>query len=392
MRLSWPISRTPPGSTHMKIAFALLLLLHGLIHFAGAAKAFGLADMPQLTQHIGKPMGMVWLCAALLYVATIVALFSWPERWWLLGAAAIVVSQGAILSSWTDARFGTVVNVIVLIGVIIGFASSGPFSLRAQFQRDVNDALRRTTSQSLLRDEDIAALPLVVQRYIRVSGALGQPRPRNFRARFHGRIRSGPTSRWMPFTGEQYNFYDAPARLFFMDATMFGIPVKALHRFVGSSATMRVKLVSLVPIVDASGPIMDKAETVTLFNDLCVFAPGALVSPNISWLEIDENTVRATFTNLAHTVSAVLSFNAAGELIDFVADGRGAVSANGKTFVEMRWSTPLSNYRDFATHRLMSHGEGVWHAAAGNYSYLQFELDHIAYNVGPATIAAKLRE
>ena len=87
----------------MKIVFALLLLLHGLIHLSGTAKAFGIADMPQLTQQISKPMGIVWLCAALLFVATTVALFAWPARWWMIGAAAIVVSQVAILSSWTDA-------------------------------------------------------------------------------------------------------------------------------------------------------------------------------------------------------------------------------------------------------------------------------------------------
>ena len=185
----------------------------------------------------------------------------------------------------------------------------------------------------------------------------------------------------MPFTGVQYNFYDAPSRLFYMDATMFGVPVTVFHRFVGPSATMRVKLAALFPLVNASGPIMDKAETVTLFNDLCVFAPGALISPNITWREIDANTVRATFTNLAHTVSAELSFNAAGELIDFVADGRGAMSADGKSFVEMRWSTPLSDYRVFGVHRMAAHGEGVWHAPAGNYAYLEFDIDDVEFNV-----------
>ncbi len=366
----------------MKIVFALLLLLHGLIHFMGSAKAFGVADMPLLTQPISKPMGIVWLCAALLYVATTIALFAWPDRWWLTGAVAIVASQVAIFSSWTDARFGTIANIIALIGVMIGFASVGPWSLRAQFQRDVNEETRRKTSTPPLRDADIARLPQVVQRYIRVSGSMGQPRVQNFRAHFHGRIRSGPAARWMPFTGIQYNFYDAPSRLFYMDATMFGVPVKAFHRFVGPSATMRVKVASLISIVDASGPIMDKAETVTLFNDLCVFAPSALITPNITWNEIDANTVRATFTNLAHTASAVLSFNAAGDLVDFTADGRGALSADGKSIVEMPWSTPLRDHRAFGSHRLMSRGEGVWHAPAGNYSYLEFELDDIEYNVG----------
>jgi hypothetical protein len=33
-------------------AFALLLVLHGLIHLLGAAKALGWAELPQLTQPV----------------------------------------------------------------------------------------------------------------------------------------------------------------------------------------------------------------------------------------------------------------------------------------------------------------------------------------------------
>ena len=93
------------------------------------------------------------------------------------------------------------------------------------------------------------------------------------------------------------------------------------------------------------------------------------------------DTARAVFTNLSHTISATLSFNAQGELIDFLADGRGAASSNGKLVTKMPWSTPLSNYRRFGSHWLMGHGEGVWHAPTGNYSYLHFDLDTIEFNV-----------
>jgi hypothetical protein len=186
----------------------------------------------------------------------------------------------------------------------------------------------------------------------------------------------------MSLTGEQYNFYDQRSRLFLMDATMFGIPMQAYHRFIGPSATMRVKVASVVTVVDAKGPEMDEAETVTLFNDLCVFAPGALIDRQIQWQEIDPHTVSASFTNLRYTIRAVLSFNDRGELVNFVADGRGASTKDGTSFTKMPWSTPLSDYREFGSHRLMGRGEGVWHAPAGEYSYLRFELDTIEYNIG----------
>ena len=365
----------------MKILFAILLVLHGLIHLMGTAKAFGVAEIPQLTQSIAAPLGILWLLAASLLLVTAITLFTWPQWWWLVGAGAVVVSQVAIVTSWSDARYGTIANVIVLVGVGLGFLSQGPSSFRAEYDREVAQGLGRAIATPLLTEADLAPLPAPVQRYIRLNGAVGQPRVQNFRARFHGQIRGGPDARWMSFTGEQYNFYDQPSRLFLMDASMFGVPLQAFHRFVGPSATMRVKVASVVMMVDAKGPEMDEAETMTLFNDLCVFAPGALIDRGIRWQEIDSQTVSASFTNLSHTIRAILSFNDRGELTNFVAEGRAASSADGKSFTQMRWSTPLGDYREFGSHRLMTRGEGIWHAPAGDYSYLRFDLDAIEYNV-----------
>jgi hypothetical protein len=366
----------------MMILFAVFLVLHGLIHLMGTAKALGVAEMPQLTQQIPFPVGMLWLLAAALLVATAIALFTWPQWWWVVGVAAIIVSQAVIITSWSDARYGTIANVIILVGVALGFLSQGPWSFRAEFHRDVAQGLGRAVTMPVLTEADLAPLPAVIQRYIRLNGAVGQPQVQNFRARFHGQIRSGPDSRWMSLTGEQYNFYDQPSRLFLMDASLFGIPIQAYHRFIGPFATMRVKVASIVTMVDAKGPEMDEAETVTLFNDLCVFAPGVLIDRHIQWQEVNPHTVSASFTNLSHTIHAVLSFNDRGELTNFVADGRGASTQDGKSFTKMPWSTPLSDYREFGSHRLMARGEGVWHAPAGDYSYLRFDLDAIEYNVG----------
>ena len=41
----------------MRWAFAFIIGLHGLIHLMGPAKAFGYADLPQLTQPISRGEG-----------------------------------------------------------------------------------------------------------------------------------------------------------------------------------------------------------------------------------------------------------------------------------------------------------------------------------------------
>lgn len=64
----------------MRNAFSLLLVLHATIHIAGYAKAFGLASLEQLRIPISRPMGMLWLVAAVLLLAAVAALFVAP-RW-----------------------------------------------------------------------------------------------------------------------------------------------------------------------------------------------------------------------------------------------------------------------------------------------------------------------
>lgn len=83
-------------------------------------------------------------------------------------------------------------------------------------------------------------------------------------------------------------------------------------------------------------------------------------------------------------ISAVLTFDAGHDLVDFVSDDRSAASEDGKTFTQRRWSTPLAAHRDTGGRRLLTSGEEVWHAGEpeGSFTYLEFHLDAITYNGG----------
>src|ERR1700674_3844345 len=207
------------------------------------------------------------------------------------------MSQAVILSAWSDARAGTILNVVLLLTVAQAWFSQGPQSLRALFERDVVAGLARPLEAPVVSEAYLTFLPAPVQRYLRAAGVVGRPRVRNYRLRFLGRIRSGPASPWMPFAAVQQSFADQPTRLFFMHASMYGLPVEVFHRRIGGHATMRVKIAGVVPIVDARGEVMDRSEAVTLFNDMCLLAPGTLLEPAIAWEPVDARTIRARFTD-----------------------------------------------------------------------------------------------
>jgi hypothetical protein len=379
-------------TTTLRWLLVAVLTGHGLIHLLGVAKGFRWADVTQLTTPIGVAGGVLWLAAAasVLTAAALLALGA-PTWWWALALGAAAISQIAIVTSWADARAGTAVNLVLLLAAGFGFAAQGPSSFHAQYRERAGAAIAGLDPSAVVVEEsDLVGLPGPLAAYIRRSGAVGKPRVASFRAGFHGRIRSAPDAAWMPFTGQQVNTYGAhPQRFFLMDATRAGLPVTVLHVFAGATATMRVKLISLFTVVDAGGPEMDRGETVTVFNDLVVMAPGAIPAAHATWTAIDALHVRGQFTNGDQTVSAVLTFNAEHDLVDFVSDDRTRASADGKTFTQQRWSTPLSGQHDSDGHRLFRDGEGVWDGGqpGRQFTYLEFQLDAISYNVGAADTA-----
>lgn len=242
------------------------------------------------------------------------------------------------------------------------------------------------TSQPLaartpLREEDLSHLPPPVQRYVRASGSVGKPRPQNVRVEFDAVMRRKPGNAGMPATSVQLNFFGRPARLFFMRARMIGLPVRALHVYRAEQATFQVRVASLIDMIDQSGEPISRAETVTVLNDLCAFAPGALIDERLAWQPIDEQSAGVTFTNGPHRVSATLIFGTGDELVDFWSDDRPDSSSGSP--VPMRWSTPLGEYRVVDGIRVPTRGRTVYARPEGPFTYGEFTLRSIAWDVSP---------
>ena len=363
-----------------------VLIGHGLVHLVGAAKGLGWADFDQLQQQIGTGAGVLWLLACVLVLSAAALLAAGgPTWWWVVAICAAVVSQLAIATSWSDARAGTVINVLLVLGAAYVFASVGPLSYHAQWNDRSAQALSEVDAGGPdLREANLADLPQPLAAYVRRSGAVGKSRVTSFQADIHGRIRSGPDAPWMPFTGKQVNTYGLrPQRAFVIDATRSGLPVTVLHLYQDTTATMQAKALSVATVVDASGPEMDQGETVTMFNDLVVLAPGAIIDAPVQWTAIDSNHVRGVYTTGDQSVTAVLTFNAEHDLVDFISQDRFRASVDGRSFDRQGWSTPLARYRVVEGYRLPTLGEGRWHAPEpeGTFTYVEFHLDAIHYNV-----------
>lgn len=348
-------------------------MIHAFIHVIGFGKAFHFIQAKQLPA-ISKTAGLYWLMASILLITTVLLYFNNYKYWWVAGIIAALISQLIIISFWQESKFGTIVNILLALASLLGYST---LKYREVYNHDVNKHIQSIAIEnSLLTEDDIAALPDAVQKYIRYSGFIGKLKVSSFKINFQGTIRKNETSEWMPFISEQYNFMNSTTRLFFMNATMLKLPVAGYHCYKEGNASMDIRLFSLIKVQYADGEKMNVAETVTFFNDMCCMAPGTLIDKRISWKPINDTIVQGTFSYKDISIKADLHFNAAGQLTNFISDDRYSVSDDKK----VRWSTPLSNYSTTNGYTLAGNAKTIYSYPEKDFCYGTFQLKSVIYN------------
>lgn len=363
--------------TAMKLAISLLLTIHGGIHVLGFIKAIRPDAVPMLRRDLSLPVGVMWLVVGDWLVLTAVLYQIDYAKWWVPAAIGVVCSQLLIVASWSDAKWGTTANLVLLLPVLLQFAQQ---RFRERFSTAVAQAFLSGSGRdtALLRDTDMARLPVVVQRYIRYSGAIGQPHVRCFKVAMSGDLRRDSGAEWMPFEAVQYNFVEPAQRYFFLNATMSKLPVAGFHSYDNGAAFMDIRLFSMIPVQRQNGREMDTAETVTFFNDMCCLAPGTLIDPRIRWYDSGPDYAHAKFTVRGITVSASLEFDASGRLICFKSSDRFATK--GTEMRRQPWETPLTEYRAYGDYNLASGAQAIYHDPSGSFCYGRFGVDSVIYN------------
>lgn len=362
----------------MKFAFMIVLIIHGLIHLIGFAKAFNLIEIKQWPHDISKPIGLLWLLAAILFFIVAYLYGLKKDYWTVVAFIAIVLSQTLIIIFWNEAKFGTIANIIIVITVIISWAT---VNFENTFRADVSLAMETTSfDETVISQSDLDSLPTLIQNYLNYVGVIGKPKLKNVNIIFEGEMRDKGKD-WFPFVSEQYNFFELPSRLFFMKAHVKGVPINGYHAYKTKSASMLIKVLSLTPIIDINEKKLYPTETVTYFNDLCLFAPAALIDKDIRWDVVDSLSIKATFTNNESTISAILYFNEMGQLTNFESNDRHSISQ----MQNFKFSTPVKNYKTINGYNLPTYGEAIWHYPDEKFTYGKFNLKHISYNVKDIT-------
>ncbi|MFN8208395.1 MAG: DUF6544 family protein [Bacteroidales bacterium] len=254
--------------------------------------------------------------------------------------------------------------------------------MKKEFLDEYKEGLKRNMNypSTPLTEKDMESLPEAVKNYLRYTGCVGKERINNVVINFDGQLRSSPSGKWMQLKVRQASFFDLPTRLFYIRASMMGIPARGLHFYKNANASMRIKVLSLFPIIDEKGPVMDRSETVTFFNDMCLLAPATLLDPAIEWTVKDSLIVNGRFTVNGITVSADLYFNKEGQLINFISTDRACYAGKGN-YRYAPWSTPVKEYGSFSGRCIPIEAEAIWQFPEGDFCYGIFKVKELQYNL-----------
>lgn len=361
----------------IKALFTFILVVHALIHIMGFAKAFNLAEISQLTQHISRPAGVVWLLAALLFGVAAVSFLAGKDWWWIIGAIAVAVSQALIIMYWKDAKFGAIANIIIAIGIVIAY---GAWSFNKMARSEIKALVESVPSESgSVSTEMLDGVPLIVGKWLERSGVVGKESIRFVNLKQTGQMRTTPDGKWMKVEAEQWFAPAEPRFVWLADVQAApGIYLAGRDKYEAGKGHMLIKLLSLFAVADSKGPEIDQGTMLRYLAEI-VWFPSAALSPYIQWEVVDATTAKAAMSYEGVTASGIFRFNADGDVASFEAE-RYYDRKTGPTLETWVVSLAPDGYKEFEGIRIPAGSEVTWKLKEGDFTWFKLEITDIRYN------------
>jgi hypothetical protein len=368
----------------MKTFLIVSLVIHGLIHFSGFGRLWGMFNsngrsmraLISISQTDQKVVGLFWLAALLLFLLTAAGLIIGYRYWWILLMVAILISEILVVLFWKDAMAGTLVNLLLCIPVVMAIGNW-------QFERIVSEEIRhislngkREYANDIITEASIKHLPDCVQKWLSVSGAVDRKRPRLVYLTQRAQIRTEPDKDWMNADAEQIFNLNEPGFIWKVKVNSNGlIWYSGRDKLEHGSGNMLIRLYSTIPIVNSSGPEIDQGTLLRFLGELC-WIPSAATSSYISWESVGDRAAKATISLNGKTAAGIFTYDANGKILSFSA--QRYMLKDGRWTLE-NWYIPCREWAVKDGYKIPVKGEVIWKLKEGDFAYYRWEIEKVTY-------------
>lgn len=361
----------------MKIVFAVIFLIHGLLHLLGVIQALKPESLPQFSGKISSTEGILWLLTSLIFLAAFIFYLTKKEWWPIAAIIGVVLSQTLIFFNWQDAKYGTLLNLLILA---IALPTLGRERFDKMTLQEIISLL--STSESAFPLNNVHTLPPVVQKWLKVSGALAYPVPTAVRLEQKGKMRTSKKGKWMPFRAVQYFNTAAPA--FVWKANVKPLPfihLSGRDKLKSGKGEMLIQLCSLITVAHAAGDRKVDSGTLQRFmGEICWF-PAAALRPYFVWEEISDTSAKAIMVQQGLEVEGIFNFSGEGKLLSFETLRYFGTNKNAK---KEKWSIKILENAVFEGISVPSRCEVSWQLPEGDFHWLSLEITSLQSN--PETV------
>lgn len=99
----------------IRFIFVFVMFIHGLLHLIGLSKSYHSGNGGIL--RLFKGLSVLWLFASLFFMIAILLFLLKDSSFVYVVMVAIVFSQVLIFLNWEEAKFGTIVNILILAAI-----------------------------------------------------------------------------------------------------------------------------------------------------------------------------------------------------------------------------------------------------------------------------------
>ena len=368
----------------MRIALIIVIGIHGIIHLFGFLKAFDISTINAISQPISKTYGWLWLSTFLLFAITIILNLVHSDYWWLSGLLAVVCSQILIFNYWSDAKFGTIANVLILFATIIGYSNVN-FKHKIKGEIKTLFASSQPISQEIISEKSLDDLPPIIQKWLLNSGVIGNPPISNVYLTQDLQLKLKPgQDHWNSGTAEQYFITEPPAFNWNIDTEMNAmLSVVGRDKFKDGKGEMLIKLLSLIPVANAKNDEKVNQATLQRYLAEIVWFPTASLSQYITWEPIDDYSARATMEYKGTKGSGEFHFDKDGNFEKFVA----MRYQGSKDAQPTEWTVTATKTKKMNGITIPVECEASWELESGKWTWLKLKLTDIKYNVNEMPVA-----
>ena len=343
----------------------------GFIHLMGFLKAFEFVEISQLNQSISKSSGVLWLLASLLFLVTTSLYFFKKDSWSILVIISALISQILIIIYWKDAKFGTIVNLIILL---VGISAYGTFKFNQMIQKESLTLLQNidSTNTTHSRSKDIEHVPRIIKKWMQFSGVMNKQTISFVQLKQKGKMRTKPDTKWMPFIAEQY--FDVKNPSFIWSTKIKAMPFISMNgrdKFINTEGEMLIKMAGIIPIVNESkNEKINQGTMLRFLAEICWF-PSAALNKYIEWEEIDPTSAKATFTLNKKSVSGIFKFSEKGKFLSFetLRYYGGDIDANLE-----KWHIEAVDHKVFNGYYIPYKCKVIWKLKEGDFDWLNLEI------------------